>query len=56
MGFKYQYALTFAKCVKQLGFYTCLDVKGTNDTFAKCVKQLGFYTWNLFGVVYSEVC
>ena len=34
----------FARCVKQLGFYT-LEIQTQNHfQFARCVKQLGFYT------------
>ena len=34
----------FAKCVKQLGFYTSKTALIGFTAFAKCVKQLGFYT------------
>ena len=34
----------FARCVKQLGFYTIKSKQRGNKPFARCVKQLGFYT------------
>ena len=34
----------FARCVKQLGFYTKCAGEAPDMGFARCVKQLGFYT------------
>ena len=34
----------FARCVKQLGFYTDRLNSAKIILFARCVKQLGFYT------------
>ncbi len=36
--------LPFARCVKQLGFYTWITFDCNVLMFARCVKQLGFYT------------
>ena len=36
----------FARCVKQLGFYTRNKPIVPDAWFARCVKQLGFYTPN----------
>ena len=40
---RFQFIL-FARCVKQLGFYTHIGKHRINSRFARCVKQLGFYT------------
>ena len=36
--------VSFARCVKQLGFYTRMSLLRDLRRFARCVKQLGFYT------------
>ena len=38
------YGRWFARCVKQLGFYTVAKAVRLESMFARCVKQLGFYT------------
>ena len=42
----------FARCVKQLGFYTLLIGIWSSQGFARCVKQLGFYTESKIMEVY----